>query len=98
MTPTTDPEAGQAFTRASVERYLRAAAAEQARLESAIAGARARTEAARQVEEHLRSLDPGPDRQAGPDLAGTADGRLPFEVDTDEHALAGTGWSDGSRP
>ena len=98
MTPSTDPEAGQAFTRASVERYLHAAAAEQARLESAIAEARARTEAARQAEEHLGSLDLGPeDRSARMSprrpTAGSRSRWTPPSM-----RWRRTGWSEGGRP
>jgi hypothetical protein len=56
-----DPEAGQAYTRASVEAYLRAAAAERTRIESAIATARSRTAWALGEEERLRSLAPALD-------------------------------------
>jgi hypothetical protein len=98
MTPSTDPEAGQAYTRASVERYLHAAAAEQVRLESAIADARARTEAARQAEDHLESLDLGSDDQVRRHVAEVSDGLPPLAVDTAQHALAATGSSEGGRP
>ena len=98
MTPSTDPGAGQAYTRASVERYLGAAAAEQARLESAIADARARTEAAGQAEDHLRSLDLGSEDELRQGVTAGPDGPLPFEVDTAQHALAVTASSDASRP
>ena len=69
MTLSTDPEAGQAFTRTSVERYLSAAAAAQSRLESAIADARRRAESALREEERLLSLQQGtngaPERRDG---------------------------------
>jgi hypothetical protein len=55
MNQSSDPRAGQAYTRASVEAYLRAAANERRRLESAIAEARARTAEARRMEEHLHA-------------------------------------------
>jgi hypothetical protein len=58
MTQSTDPEAGQAFTRASVERYLNAAAKAKSDLESAIADARRRTESALREEERLLALHP----------------------------------------
>ena len=98
MTLPTDPEAGPAYTRASVERYLRAAAVEQDRLQSAITDARARTEAAQQVQDHLESLGLGSEDRVRRDVAAASDGPLPFEVDTAQHALAATGSSDGSRP
>jgi hypothetical protein len=60
-----EPEAGQAYTRASVEAYLRAAAAERTRIESAIAAARSRTAWALGEEERLRSLAPAFDTPPG---------------------------------
>ena len=59
MNQSSDPQAGQAYTRASVEAYLRAAATERLRLQSAIAEARARTAEARRMEEHLQAAGTG---------------------------------------
>ncbi len=59
MTQSTDPEAAQAYTRTSVERYLSAAAVEKSRLQSAIAEARHRRESALSDEERLSSLRHG---------------------------------------
>jgi len=79
MNQSSDPEAGQAYTRASVEAYLRAAASERARIEAAIAVARARTARARQIGEGL-------DGSAGAGSGPTADGGDPGPVDgTREH-------------
>lgn len=96
MTQPTDPGAGQAYTRTSVERYLSAAAAEQSRLESAIADARRRTEAALQEEERLHAVQHG--------VGGTSNHRerAPF---TDQHptlpltmADDGSVWRDENLP
>jgi hypothetical protein len=53
MTPSSDPEATMAYTRASVETYLRAAAAEKTRLQRAIEHAQQRTARARSDAEAL---------------------------------------------
>jgi hypothetical protein len=53
MTRPSDDRAEQAYTRASVEAYLRAAADERARIESAIAAAQARSDWVRREEERL---------------------------------------------
>jgi hypothetical protein len=88
MIQSSDPEAGQAYTRASVEAYLRAATEERARIEAAIVAARSRTAWALREEEHLGSLAPGSGTVPGDHDAGAADsgcaeslmGRLPFPV------------------
>jgi hypothetical protein len=53
MTPSNDREVPKAYSRASVEAYLRAASAERKRLEAAIADVRQRTERALLVEQTL---------------------------------------------
>jgi hypothetical protein len=52
MNQSSEPQAGQAYTRASVETYLRAAAEERRRMQSAIAEAQARTAQARTAQAH----------------------------------------------
>jgi hypothetical protein len=56
MTQSSDPKAAQAYTRASVEAYLRAAADECARIESAITEAHERTAWAQAEEQRLKAL------------------------------------------
>jgi hypothetical protein len=55
MTPFREPEATEAYTRASVEAYLRAASDEKARLQEAIAEARKRMAQAEMDEQYLIS-------------------------------------------
>jgi hypothetical protein len=90
MNQSSDPQVGQAYTRASVEAYLRAAASERSRLESAIAEARARTVDARRVEEQLRAGNVDPDAvvvgddESRPPVVESSDSlteRLPFAID-----------------
>jgi hypothetical protein len=69
MTSSVDPKSASAYTRASVEAYLQAAAAERARIELAIAEARARTERALGRAHRLHSLEVA-------DSAATADADL----------------------
>jgi hypothetical protein len=57
MTTPNDRKAASAFTRASVEAYLQAAAAERLRIELAITEARARTERARRKQHRLAALE-----------------------------------------
>jgi hypothetical protein len=56
MTTPNDRTSAPAYTRDSVEAYLRAAAAERLRIELAIAEARARTERAHRKEQRLDAL------------------------------------------
>jgi hypothetical protein len=96
MTQSTHPEAAQAYTRTSVERYLSAAAAEQSRLRAAIAGARERTESALSEEDRLSSLQRGdgeaPERRNGA-TAGTRPDPFRLAVDDSEH-----GWREQEFP
>ncbi len=78
MNQSSDPRAGQAYTRASVEAYLRAAATERLRLQSAIAEAEARTAEARRLEEQLHAS--GLDTEAVP--VDGYDGRRPAVVES----------------
>jgi hypothetical protein len=77
MNQSSDPQAGQAYTRASVEAYLRAAATERLRLLSGIAEAQARTAEARRREEQLHAS--GMDTAAVP--VDGYDGRRPAVVE-----------------
>jgi hypothetical protein len=80
MNQSSDPQAGQAYTRASVEAYLRAAAMERLRLQSAIAEAQARTAEARRREEQLHAS--GMDTAAVP--VDGYDGRRPAVVESSD--------------
>jgi hypothetical protein len=80
MNQSSDPQAGQAYTRASVETYLRAASEERRRLQSAIAEARARTAEARRMEEHLHASD---DTEAVPVVDGYHQRRPAVVEDSD---------------
>jgi hypothetical protein len=96
MTPSTDPQAAQAYTRTSVERYLSAAAAEQSRLQVAIVEARQRTESALREEQRLLSLRDGDQessRRGNGARPDTDPDPFRFTVDTAEHA-----WSDPGFP
>ncbi len=100
MTPFRQPEATEAYTRASVEAYLRAAGDEQARLRQAIAEARKRIAQAEMDEQYLISHE----GDAHHDIAGGD----PAEVDPiDGHSggwgiepsggsLGATGWPSGA--
>ncbi len=55
MTPSREPEATEAYTRASVEAYLRAASEEKARLRTAIDEARKRVARAQTNEQYLNA-------------------------------------------
>ena len=76
MTTAKGPNGADAYTRESVEAYLRAVEAERAKIEAAIAVARARTERATAERERLERLagDPTP---AGADGAQVTDGGRP---------------------
>jgi hypothetical protein len=69
MTPFREPEAAEAFTRSSVEEYLRAASAEKARLREAIAEARRRTARALLDEQYLAQQDPSAGDPVDDDMA-----------------------------
>ena len=66
MTPSREPEATEAYTRASVEAYLRAATDEKARLQEAIAEARKRVARAQMDEHYLISTTPSPTPSTSP--------------------------------
>jgi hypothetical protein len=73
MTTAKGPNGADAYTRESVEAYLRAVEAERAKIEAAIAVARARTERATAERERLEGLGGGPTRSAA-DGAQATDG------------------------
>ena len=75
MTPSREPEATEAYTRASVEAYLRAATDEKARLQEAIAEARKRVARAQMDEHYLISHHAvaDPEHVADPAVADAAD-------------------------
>jgi hypothetical protein len=81
MTPSREPEATEAYTRASVEAYLRAASDEKARLRKAIAEARTRVARAQLDEQYLNAhhdIDHAPtDQPAGWDIEESAGGSFP---------------------
>jgi hypothetical protein len=92
MTRADNDKVGQAYTRASVEAYLRAVAEERKRIESAIAEATARSEWARSEEDRLIvGGSPGPDTtdQAvdGPEYGSLID-HLRFTPNTGESTWA----------
>jgi hypothetical protein len=76
MTTAKGPNGADAYTRESVEAYLRAVEAERAKIEAAIAVARGRTERATAERERLERLagDPTP---AGADGAQATNGGSP---------------------
>jgi hypothetical protein len=100
MTPFRQPEATEAYTRASVEAYLRAASNEKARLSEAIAEARKRLARAEMDEQYLIAHEG--------DVRHDVAGREPAEVDsTDGHSggwdiepsggsFGATGWPSGT--
>lgn len=72
MTPSSDPEVTTAYTQASVEAYLRAVAAEKARLEQAIDDAHQRTARAIREAELLTTRTADADEEAD-ELGGVTD-------------------------
>jgi hypothetical protein len=76
MTTAKGPNGADAYTRESVEAYLRAVEAERVKIEAAIAVARARTERATAERQRLERLGGGP-TPAGADGRPAADGGSP---------------------
>ena len=76
MTRAKGPNGADAYTRESVEAYLRAVEAERAKIEAAIAVARARTERATAERERLERLAGGP-TPSGADGAQATNGGSP---------------------
>ncbi len=76
MTTAKGPNGADAYTRESVEAYLRAVEAERVKIEAAIAVARARTERATAERERLEQLGGGP-TPAGADGGPATDGGDP---------------------
>ena len=74
MTTPNDGKTASAYTRASVEAYLQAAAAERLRIELAITEARSRTERARRKQQRLAALEDEATEE--PDADGSAAGMI----------------------
>ncbi len=100
MTPFRQPEATEAYTRASVEAYLRAASDEKARLRAAIAGARKRTAQAQIDEQYLNSHEAVADHDMAshdPAEVGSTDGHSGgWDIEPAGGSFGATGWPSGT--
>ncbi len=96
MTPFRQPEATEAYTRASVEAYLRAARDEKARLHAAIAEARKRTAQAQRDEQYRISHEGDADRDMAshdPAEVDSTDGHSGgWDIEPSGNSFGVTGW------